>query len=135
MVVTESMMYWVTRMDHIGNLLLGVGIFMLAALVAIAAVSGCLAVDGFTEQNKHLWATLLPLGVGCALVALFLFSARAMVPTTKEYAAIKVIPLVANSEEAASAGKEAKEILGLASEWAKDQLRAKTYWATDATQK
>jgi hypothetical protein len=48
----------------------------------------------------------------------------ALVPSTKEYAAIKVIPLLLNSESTATVQKDAGALYNLAVEWAKEQLKA-----------
>ena len=49
--------------------------------------------------------------------------AYVLTPSTKQYAAINAIPMVLNSDEAAEASREVTELLGLASEWAKEQLK------------
>jgi hypothetical protein len=125
--VTESTLYWMTRLDGIKRALDGLGFAaMTVAVMAIIILLGCaLAVyDCETGSlSRRTWKIVLGTSISCFVFGLSLTLGNVFIPTTKEYAAIKAIPAIVNSEDAGKVADELREIAGLASEWAKENLK------------
>ena len=125
--ITPSMIYWLTRLDEFG-ILLGI-IFACVVIVAIAnVVGGFIAMDAVStdqlynhperlEEDKHNIKVRFRRAVKCALAALLVGMVYSLIPSTKQAAAIIVIPKIASSEIVAEMGDTAKELVGLAREW------------------
>ena len=87
--ISELCMYFVTRLDSIHGLCLAYYvIFMITSTIAVCAV-GCEDWD-YTKHIKKIKAAVFGLVV-CIVVS-------CLVPTTKEYYAIKLVPAIAQSE-------------------------------------
>jgi len=126
--ITESQMYWLTRMDSLRDLLRMVG--ALSAVVGIVATVFLIVAYISTLDGDKFSITLMKsrlfrwLGPVVSTFALVIGLTYALVPSTKAYAAIKVIPLLLNSESTATVQKDAGALYNLAVEWAKEQLKA-----------
>ena len=125
--ITPSMIYWLTRLDEFG-ILLGI-IFACVVIVAIAnVVGGFIAMySASTDQlynhpfrlaeSKHSIKVRFRRAVRYALAALLVGMVYSSIPSTKQAAAIIVIPKIANSEVVAEMGDTAKELVVLAKAW------------------
>ena len=114
--ITESGMYWLTRLDGIN---VGLTIGMVASLL-VAFVFFMVSVMKLDEYGKSkeiqranfkecISRAYLP-----AFFAIFFLVALILTPSMKSMAAIKVVPLVANSEDVQSIGTG---VVDLANEW------------------
>lgn len=122
--ITPSMIYWLTRLDEF-RMLLGI-VFVCIVIVAIKnIVGGFIAMDeARTDQlynhpdrlaeDKYNIKVRFGKAIKCALVALLVCVVNSFVPSTKQAAAIIVIPKIANGEVVAEMGDTAKELVGLA---------------------
>ena len=140
--ITTTKMYWLTRLDPVREVTGGfVPIFLLfvAILIAIALLMYCLGT--FTgngscetfhgksdEELENIHARLRRTSARCAVAAFLLLSASvaagvltAFLPTTREMAAIIMVPAVANNEKVQTVGNK---LYDLAAEWL-DELRPK----------
>jgi hypothetical protein len=121
-------MYWLTRMDSLRDLLRVVGV--LSAVVGIVATIFLIVTYVSTLDGDKFSITLMKsrlfrwLGPVVSTFALVIGLTYALVPSTKEYAAIKVIPMILSSENTATARKDSGALYNLAVEWAKEQLKA-----------
>lgn len=107
-------LYWITRLDGINNLILGVGIILVVLfLVACSALGE--AHKNETSRQVADCATLLLIGMVITAIT-YTFT-----PTTKEMAAIMVVPRIANSEKVQEVGGK---LYDLAVEWM-DELKPK----------
>lgn len=131
--MTESTMYWITRLNGLhsffdGIEMLGVGVLLAAAIMFVITRSVMATNKDYGPDdsdyviaksiNSIALKVLIPalcISVGCSLVHIF-------VPTTKEMIAIKVIPAVATSEQAAKLKDISNDALDVASAWLKDQV-------------
>ena len=119
--ITTGMMYWLTRLDYINTtamvilvatimdiLLLGIGF-----LCALSETT----VDDENKKDVKKWFKRLfaILGLSSA-VAIF-------TPTTKEMAAIYIIPAVAQNEDVAKMVKDVPSIMQLGTQWVKETLQ------------
>lgn len=102
-------MYWITRLDYIQGFFIGMSIVVgLAAIImlCVGLINVGLSEDT-SERGFIVFKKLLPPVILCILAA-------CMVPDTKEFAAIKVIPAIANNEDVQGLGQE---IVNLGREW------------------
>lgn len=120
MIITETEMYWLTRLDNIRDA--AVGILILWALVTAAVSIVSIICGGWPDTEKEkcvaqilrrfivvpVWAIL------CCLIATLIF-----VPTTKEMCAIKAIPMIVNNEQVQELPNK---VVDLANDWI-DELK------------
>ena len=109
MMITTQQMYWLTRLDGI---VITLGVFIVVGVIAaiILYIVGVTACDIDDESCQKTWriATRLLYAVSLAVV-IWIF-----IPTTKEMAAIIVIPKIVNNEKVQDAGNK---LYDLAVEW------------------
>lgn len=125
--VTESQMYWLTRMDDLRSLLYTVtilsAIFGVVAMVALVIVSICASSGDRVLADVVKGRLFRWLGPVLLTLTLCAGLTHALLPSTRDYAAIMVIPAVLNSERTATIQKDAGELYDLTVEWAKSQLK------------
>ena len=131
--MTESMIYWITRLDGIHGFCFGIQTIAVISTIigAIAAlVSGGLKAaseaDGSEDEAKlaasicrvscKVWIPAFCIAMVCSL-------ARTFTPTTKEMIAIKVIPQIANVENVEKIKDISKDMLDITSDWLKDMRK------------
>ena len=116
--ITETQLYWLTRLDSIRGVLCWVIFIMFATAFAhfiFAIIEGGEA--EFSSEVNHAERMVRTVLIRSALfvaMAIATMFARAMLPTTKEMAAIVVVPKIANSQSVQEIGGE---IVTLAKEW------------------
>jgi len=119
--ITESQIYWITRLDSINVALevLSIAFGVVGSLGLIMSIIGYFAnkVDEQYEQN----AKFIPIckrciwySVGVLLLTFICAAGLTFLPTTKEMCAIKIIPVIANNEGVQELPQKAVE---LANEW------------------
>lgn len=114
--VDENVIYWLTRLDYICEALRIVAVVGLIVGV-VAIVLGILITDGDDERRigrfllRFCWVPLL--------VAAVFGVGRILTPTTNEYVAIKVIPVIINNEDAQAIGQNA---VILTKEWLREHV-------------
>ena len=120
--ITGWEIYWFTRLDPIRGLagmtaVMGILIFFLMFLL-YPAFCDIFAHDDGKRKKSLAWAARSQIAVFSATV-LCAF-AHALTPTTREMAAIKVIPMIANSESMQRLGDVGDNMLDLANEWLRE---------------
>jgi len=126
-IVTESQIYWLTRMDYICGLGWAIGISFLVVLGIILVVLLASRRDEFDEEEKkryNKWIFLSAFGI---LPSLLIIMGAALTPSTKEMAAIKLIPMIVNDEKVQELPNK---VVGLANEWL-DELSPKKIEETE----
>jgi len=132
--LTETTVYFITRLDDVKQVLQGVfiisGILSVASTIAIFLHMSDTSMISRKDQEDSLyvieeWKKLFKWWKSVRLFCIVFFAislfAYPFVPTTKEMAAIKVIPAIVNSQDAQEIGQDFKV---LAKEWL-DELRPK----------
>lgn len=131
--MTESMIYWITRLDGIHGFCFGIQTIAVISTVIgaiVAFVSGGLKAaseaDGYEDGAKiaasicrvscKVWIPAFCIAMVCSL-------ARTFTPTTKEMIAIKVIPQIANVENVEKIKDISKDMLDITSDWLKDMRK------------
>ena len=128
--MTESMIYWITRLDGIHGLFYGIQTFavvftILGIVAAIAAT--CISVaakeDGLDDDARvassickiacKVWIPAFCIAIVCSL-------ARTFTPTTKEMIAIKVIPQITSVDNVDKIKDVSKDMLDVTVDWIKD---------------
>lgn len=89
--ITESSVYWITRMDYIRGVCIG----LLALSTVLGGVSAFAGIDSdYEEVSGRLWQVFKV----SILVVIVSTAGVVFIPTTQELVLIKVIPAVSNSE-------------------------------------
>ena len=91
--ITESELYWITRLDAFHDI-----IFLAVIVFVIVGTTNFFVGGSLVSENEKLSRKLFFYGLFFFLFALILIFGKAFLPTTKEMAAIKAVPLIANSE-------------------------------------
>jgi Na+/H+ antiporter NhaD/arsenite permease-like protein len=122
--ITQSELYWITRLGYINGLVLGLAIIMTFA-IALCVVYFFIAEEEnrYTYDNKKIDKYNSIRGIYiCWFFALFLWVAFILTPNTKEMCMIKVIPMLTNSEMVQQLSKDGKEIYTLGINRIKEEL-------------
>jgi len=117
-VVTPCQMYWLTRCDGICDLAHTMFMLFLILFTVTALFATVGTVVSFSEpddEQVYKTANLLRMATfALALCAVFFGAVKAFVPTTREMAAILVVPRVANSKTVEDLGRD---VVNLARDW------------------
>ena len=128
--MTESMIYWITRLDEIREFCLGlqnistifavIGIFaaLITTCLKAAAKSEGSDADAKTADNIRKFALKVFIPAFC--IATLCSLARTFTPTTKEMIAIKVIPQIASVDNVEKIKDISKDMLDITADWLKD---------------
>lgn len=135
--MTESTIYWITRLDEIREFLVGIQIIP----TIIAGVSIIMSLIGYICMNmekasygdedddykvmKSLCRTGRTIGIIAAVIATMCSLTCTFLPTTKEMVAIKVVPAIVSSEQASRLKDIGDNAIDVAAEWLKSQKKAK----------
>lgn len=137
--MTESTMYWITRLDNIYLFCNGLGI-----LLTILAVVGTITLAifkivkevnrefnrgddldrDFKSASNAIAALKFPT-ISCIIGAVFMSFVIIFIPTTKEMAAIKVIPQFATQENCQKLQAISKDLLDITAKWLEDVKNSK----------
>ena len=131
--MTETMIYWITRLDGIRGLCFGIQTFavlftILGIIAAIVATSISVASEeegsdddariasGICKIACKVWIPAFCIAIACSL-------ARTFTPTTKEMIAIKVIPQIASVNNVEKIKDISKDMLDITADWLKDMRK------------
>ena len=115
MVITAWQMYWITRLDSINALV------VVSAFLFFTVFGGSLAtiLAGAYDSSKFRFVTATSL-----ILAILLGVSAAFIPSTKDAAAIMVIPKIANNQDVQDFVKTAPQLLNVKmQEWLSDSLK------------
>lgn len=142
--MTESTMYWLTRLDHAYSFLTCFG--CLLGIIGLLAVTVSIVTWVVRNANAHYntenhvdldWKIandVLKIARSIAILAVLLCliveSVKVFIPTTREMAAIKVVPALASPENCQKLKTISSDILDVAADWLKD-IKGKKNGQTD----
>jgi len=122
--ITTTQMYWLTRLDDIRGVLIGLGLAGIVAVILAFAVGLGLrlktrdyswetveGVKAINAMGSKLLRVALPL---FSAFMIFSFTGFALTPSSRDMAAILVVPAIVNSEKVQVVGSQLYE---LAVEW------------------
>ena len=131
--MTESMVYWITRLDGIRGFCFGIQTFaVLFAILGIIAAIVALCINVTAEEEGSDDDARIASGIckiACKVwipafcIAMVCSFARMFTPTTKEMIAIKVIPQIASTENVDKIKGISKDMLDITAEWLKDMRK------------
>lgn len=124
MEITESTVYWITRLDGIHNFLISLCIItgILAVLSLIILFSTFMVCEGKEEFHKAMELELRAFFISIVLFVVF-FLASVFIPTTKEMALIKILPAISNSKfMSEELPKDIREVYLMAKDAVKEKL-------------
>lgn len=96
--ITGVQMYWLTRLDGIHDLLCGIMVASCVAWGILSVIAGVATFVSDTKEERQKAAFARRVWLGAALIALLSGLIHVFTPTTKELAAIIVVPRIANSQ-------------------------------------
>lgn len=122
--ITESFIYWITRFDHLYNFLDGISI--ICTILTTICISGFIItfIGKYVDPYENVRETLANLNkllgkysIVCFVLISLVNLSLVFLPTTKEIAAVYVIPKIANNEKMQNIGSE---LIDLAQDWLKE---------------
>lgn len=111
MELTVMQMYWLLKLDDIINFLIGTGIVSIGVL-AICLIFGPLVIHEIF--NSPPWLKIRNAAIILISYIFIVFLCATFIPTTKQLAAIMVVPKIANNEQVQQIPEK---ILNLGLEW------------------
>ncbi len=124
--ITESTMYWITRLDSIKDisetLAVVTGILVIASTLFAIGASAASCADP-SDESKQTAKTIRRFNAFITIIFVGFVSAAALLPTSKEFAVIKVVPMIANSEALETVSKDGKEIYNMGIEALKNWIK------------
>lgn len=132
--MTESSMYWLTRLDSIHSFVNGICfpltliasaacLVMLVTYVFAKIAESSLSESDYCrreyEDARKVFRMSLKTFLCTGIAALALNAALTFVPTTKEMAAIKVVPVLAGPGTAAKMKEMSSDLFDAAAQWLK----------------
>ena len=132
--MTDTTMYWITRLDVIRSLLNGSGmlcgfVFFVGAMFWAIAASIREAnerynrddhVDSDWAQANAIEKTTKPFAIWGIALSTALSIAHVFIPTTREMVAIKVVPAIASPEICEKLKDVSSDFVDVAAQWLKD---------------
>ena len=123
--ITEFDVYWITRLDYIKGLLVGVAVIAGICSVFGVAMIGFNADREYESERRYYNAGKRILAITASLVASFSILS-CFVPTTKEYLLIKVVPVITKPGFVENTlSKELKPLMALVKEFTRDEKEKK----------
>lgn len=110
-IVTESTLYWITRLDGLKGVVIGVGIVLLIVFILCTIISLIARYEGDGDKSAGKFILLSLVGI---ILSVFFMGSRTFIPTTKEMCAIKAIPMIVNNDEVQEIPDK---VLELATKW------------------
>lgn len=124
--ITTAQMYWLTRLDNVHDLLCGILVATCIALGTFSVIAGIATFVSDSESELRKAAFARRVWLGAALIALLSGLIHVFTPTTKEMAAIIVVPKIANSTLVTEKiPQELSELYTLAKQYMIDSLKEK----------
>jgi len=126
-VITTTQMYWITRADAIRHGLVGImiPIILLFVLASVGKIV-TLIEQTVSGDESPLARTMTRLWVGFSAALILVIGAEMFTPTTKELAAIIVVPKIANSTLVTEKiPQELSELYTLAKQYMIESLKEK----------
>lgn len=121
-IITPSEMYWLLKLDDIRGLFVAVAVFMGIAgvITTIARMVLCGPMSADTDESLQ---SRVRRASNYTIITAFVFGmVSALLPSTKQFAAIKVIPLILNSDAVKTVAADASDLYSLGIKGLKEAL-------------
>jgi hypothetical protein len=122
--ITSWDIYWITRLDGIGEMLAGIAAIGFMVMVCTAIFYAFWIDDKCREERGPHWKRYRMALATLFCVSFMGVSLRIMTPTTKEFAAIYLLPKIANNEQVQKVPENLLKLLNTKMEaWIQDTLK------------
>lgn len=125
MEITESMVYWITRLNGLKLCLELIGILLIANSIIwlIIAIYSHADAHGLRDEEKltKLYKKHIIISTCLLVISIIMLISTVFIPDTKEMCAIKVLPLIAQND---NVKQLPDKVVNLANEWI-DELSPK----------
>lgn len=116
--ITESTMYWILKLDDI--------IKALGVIAGISIILGSIAIVAWmalmSDDKRNLAKYPRMYFFICLTVLISIMVIRPLIPSTRQMAMIKVVPIITNSEIVSEMKGDAKELYRMGIDAIKEQL-------------
>ena len=119
--ITQTQMYWITRLDPIVTLLAGMTMLMALVGITTTIVGVAMRFGSLDPDCKNIGRSMSKCGICALTLTSVLLAGKVLVPTTKEMAAILVVPKIANNEKLQYAGAK---LYDLAIDWMEERCKS-----------
>ena len=117
-VLTESTVYWITRFNYLQGASFVISILLWIACI-IYTICLCVVRHEDYDKEKIKWNKSIKWSIFYNMLSIILILGSCFIPTTKEYCAIKAIPMIVNDE---NVQQLPNKVVDLANEWI-DELK------------
>ena len=131
--MTESMIYWITRLDGIHSFFLGLQVIstiLTAVGIAIALTTVFIKSSAELDESSdevgiydYVCKLALKVLIPAFCIAMTCSLTRTFMPTTKEMIAIKVIPQIASVNNVEKIKDVSEDMLDITTGWLKDMRK------------
>lgn len=128
--MTETMIYWITRLDRIHNfcdgiqtgalLLTVIGMIILLVAAILKRMAEADGTDSEVKMTSGVCKMSCKIWIPALCVAMICSFARIFTPTTHELVAIKVIPQITSTNNIEKIKGISKDMFDIANNWLKD---------------
>ena len=120
--ITESELYWILKLDDIGNLLTGCTIILsiISILLVVMTIAQTYGDDFLFDDSVWRRSRFARIAVYITLIVFGI--TLTLMPSTKQMAALKVIPAIVNSDAVKDVSSDTKELYKLGVSALKEKL-------------
>lgn len=105
--ITETEIYWITRMDYFQGAAIALGVLLSLASATFTVVA---VAHWYEEKNSNMFKVAFPTLLACLTILI----GSMFIPNTKEMCAIKILPVIINNE---GVQELPNRVVDLANEW------------------
>ena len=121
-IITPMQMYWLTRFSPITNMLSGIVSLLVVVTVILGIATITMPYNVFGEKTHLIRMRFIKTVVATGILSFVFGFVNMLTPTTREMAAILIVPRIANSEKVQTVGNQ---LYDLAVEWMEELHTAK----------
>ena len=126
--MSESLIYWITRLDGIRNCIDGLTIpFTVLSVIGVIVWISFSLIKDYSNENSDdykfanaILSKFVPLTILCIAIAICINIAYCFIPSTKEMIAINVIPQIATKGNCQKLQNISKDFLDVTAKWLED---------------
>lgn len=113
-IITPIQMYWLMRLTPITHMFSIIIALLVSATILLVIATITMPLDMFGEETPHIRMRFIKAVVATGILSFVFGFANMLTPTTREMAAILIVPRIANSEKVQTVGNH---LYDLAVEW------------------
>lgn len=121
-IITPMQIYWLTRLDHVHAVLAVTFVLLVLSTIGILIAGGVMQDCAFTEETNKRGKKFVGKTPFMAAAFVVTLLVDALIPATREMAAILIVPRIVNNEKVQTVGNQ---LYDLAVEWMEELRPAK----------